>query len=45
MNAALAGAISIIGSAVATAILYWATYRFPRGYHDRRAVKNESEDE
>jgi hypothetical protein len=41
MDASLAAILSILASAIATAILRYAAYKWPQGYHDRDAVKNE----
>lgn len=41
----VAAAISMIAAALATAILRYAAYHWPSGYHKRGAVKNESKHE
>jgi len=41
----VAAAISMIAAALATAILRYAAYHWPSGYHKRGAVRNEEVDE
>lgn len=54
MDPALAAPIATVAGAIATAILMWASYNFPRGYHrdgaarnneDGRHTRDEDEDE
>jgi hypothetical protein len=40
LDPSLAGAVSVIGGAIATAIIQYAAYHWPRGYHRREAVKD-----
>ena len=41
MDPALAAPIATVAGAVATAILMWASYNYPRGYHRDGALRNE----
>ncbi len=45
MDPSLAAPIATLTGAVATAILMWASYNFPRGYHRSDAEKNEDDEE
>ncbi len=40
MDPALAAPIATVAGAVATAILMWASYNYPRGYHRDDARRN-----
>jgi len=40
VDPSIAGAISVIGGAIATAIIQYAAYHWPRGFHKREAIKN-----
>lgn len=42
VDPSIAGAISVIGGAIATAIIQYAAYHWPRGYHRRDAVKDKT---
>lgn len=41
MDPALAAPLATLAGAIATAIIMWASYNYPRGYHRRGAEKDE----
>lgn len=41
MDPAIAAPIATLAGAMATAIIMWASYNYPRGYHRRGAEKDE----
>lgn len=44
MDPTIAVLLSILVTAISTAILRWSAYRWPPGYHDRKARKNADSD-
>ncbi len=40
MDPALAAPVATVAGAIATAILMWASYNYPRGYHRDGAQRN-----
>ena len=45
MDPALAAPIATVAGAVATAILMWASYNYPRGYHRGGARRNDDHED
>lgn len=44
MDPTLAAAISTLTGTVSVAILMYATYKWPKGYHDPEARKNDKDE-